>query len=136
MWVSDFKFDESACLAQILHAKFERQIYGEQAKIWSLRAKFAKPRRRLIFFIKHVKADSAEQDYQAGYPNKRRKPKILRPSIEQNKPRAKADRDIDVKPKHPLKKALRFFRRQIFAAISYLYDPEIFVFYARFVAVF
>ena len=119
MWVSDFKFDESACLAQIWHAKCERQIYGEQAKIWSLRAKFAKPRRRLIFLINHVKADSAEQDYQAGNPRKRRKPKILRPSIEQNKPRAKADRDICAKPKRPFKKALRFFRRQVFAEISY-----------------
>ena len=79
-----------------------------------------KPRRRLIFFIKHVKADSAEQDYQAGNPRNRRKPKIHRPRIEQNKSRAKADRDIRDKAKAPLKKALRFFRRQIFTEISYL----------------
>ena len=78
-----------------------------------------KPRRRLIFFIKHVKASSAEQDYQAGNPRKRRKPKIHRPRIEQNKSRAKADRDIRDKANASLEKALRFFRRQIFTEISY-----------------
>ena len=73
-----------------------------------------KPRQTLIFFIKHAKADSAEQDYQARNPSKRRKPKIHRPCIEQNKSRAKANRDIRDKANAPLEKDLRFFSQSGF----------------------